>query len=71
VAFCQKKLTLSSGQACFVCEASNKETPDLGGHTDCSRCGPSVKLDWKNTPHILEHMGAHILHDATLNASEE
>jgi hypothetical protein len=30
-----------------------------------------VKLDWKNTQRILEHMGAHILYDATVNASEE
>lgn len=54
-----------------MCEASNGETAELDGHADCSRCGPSVKLDWKNTQRVLEHMGAHILHDATLNGSEE
>lgn len=54
-----------------MCEASSEETADLDGHADCSRCGPTVKLDWKNTPRILEHMGAHILHDTTLNSSEE
>ena len=54
-----------------MCEALNEETADLDGHADCSRCGPTVKLDWKNTPRILEHMGAHILHDTTLNSSEE
>jgi hypothetical protein len=54
-----------------MCEVSDKETADLDGHADCPRCGPSVKLDWKNTPHILEHMGAHILHDMTLNPTEE
>ena len=46
-------------------------TADLDGHVDCPRCGPSVKLDWKHMQRILEHMGAHILHDPTLNASEE
>lgn len=34
-------------------------------------CGPSAELNWKNMQRILEHMGAHILHDAKLNASEE
>ena len=49
----------------------NEETADLDGQADCSRCGLTVKLDWKNMPRILEHMGAHILHDTTLNSSEE
>ena len=66
-----QKLTLGLRKVCFVCEALNKETADLDGHADCSRCGPTVKLDWKNTPHILEHMSAHTLHDTTLNSSEE
>lgn len=30
-----------------------------------------MKLDWKHTQRVLEHMGAHILHDVTLNSSEE
>ncbi|KAH9074231.1 hypothetical protein EDB83DRAFT_2312565 [Lactarius deliciosus] len=58
----------SSGQACFVCEASD-ETTDFDGQAGCSRCGS--KLDWKNTQRVLEHMGAHILYDTRLNASEE
>ena len=62
---------LPSGGACFVCEVSNEATGNLDGHADCPRCGPSVRLDWKHTQRVLEHMGAHILHDATLNASEE
>ena len=61
----------TSGQACFVCKASNKDSADLDGHADCPRCGLAVKLDWKNTQHILEHMGAHILYDVTLNSSKE
>lgn len=54
-----------------MCEVSNEETANLDGHADCPKCGPTVKLDWKNTPRILEHMGAHILYDATLNSSDE
>ena len=57
--------------ACFVCEVLNKARVDLDGQADCPRCGPSVKLDWKHTQCILEHMGAHIQFDATLNTSEE
>ena len=38
---------------------------------DCPRCGPSVTLNWKNGQRILEHMGAHILHDGDLDRSEE
>ena len=44
---------------------------EFDGHADCPRCGPSVKLDWKNTQRVLEHMGAHILYNSTLNSSEE
>lgn len=62
----------ASGGACFISEVSNEATADPDREGDCPRCRPSaVKLDWKQTQHILEHMGAHILFDATLNASEE
>jgi hypothetical protein len=61
----------SGGGACFVCDVSNDATADLDGQADCSRCGPSVKLEWKHTQRVLEHMGSHILYDVTLNTSEE
>ncbi|KAH9072191.1 hypothetical protein EDB83DRAFT_2220323 [Lactarius deliciosus] len=64
-------LTLPSGGACFICEASNDLTADLDGQANCSRCGTRVKLDWRNTQRILEHLGAHILYDTTLNTTEE
>jgi hypothetical protein len=38
---------------------------------DCPRCGPSVTLNWKNGQRVLEHMGAHVLHDSKLDGSEE
>ena len=39
--------------------------------SDCSRCGPAVSLNWKNGQHVLEHMGAHVLHNSMLDSSEE
>ena len=38
---------------------------------DCAKCGPNVKLNRSNAQRVLEHMGAHILHDTTLNHSHE
>lgn len=46
-------------------------TADIDGQADCTMCGPTAALNWRNTPRILEHMGAHILYDTKLNASEE
>ncbi len=58
--------------ACFVCDKkpSNYMNPNSQS-CDCSRCGPSIILNWKNGQRILEHMGAHILHDSRLDGSEE
>ncbi|KAN0131280.1 hypothetical protein V8E53_010984 [Lactarius tabidus] len=64
-------LPSASGGACFVCKVLNEATDNLDGQADCSRCGPSVKLDWKHTQHVLKHMGAHIFYDRTMNTSEE
>ena len=50
---------------------TNNTLADLEGHANCPRCGPAVRLDWKRTQCILEHMSAHILHDGTLNSSDE
>ena len=58
--------------ACFVCD--EKLTDDVNRtsqSSDCSRCGPAVSLNWKNGQHVLEHMGAHVLHDSMLDSSEE
>ncbi|KAN0139589.1 hypothetical protein V8E53_002618 [Lactarius tabidus] len=43
----------------------------VNDRSDCSRCGPSVTLNWKNAQHILKHMGAHIQHDGLLDSSKE
>ena len=58
--------------ACFVCdERPTGFTYPNNESSDCSRCGPSVTLDWKNGQRILEHMGAHIRHDTLLDSSQE
>ncbi|KAN0115728.1 hypothetical protein V8E52_006674, partial [Russula decolorans] len=62
----------SSDEACFVCEvASETDNTHIDGNADCSRCGPATKIDWENTQRVLEHMGAHILYDPSLNCTEE
>ena len=58
--------------ACFVCD--EKLTDDVNQtsqSSDCSRCGPAVSLNWTNGQRILEHMGAHVLHDSMFDNSEK
>jgi hypothetical protein len=70
--FSFKLIPLFPGQACFVCEIAGEiSSTGIDGQSDCSMCGPSAGLNWKNTQRVLEHMGAHILYDAKLNTSEE
>ena len=58
--------------ACFVCDEKPTDSTNPNGESsDCARCGPSVKLNLKNGQRVLEHMGAHILHDTLLDSSEE
>lgn len=58
--------------ACFVCDEKPSTYTNVNGEAgDCSRCGPSVVLNWKNGQRVLEHMVAHILHDNLLDGSEE
>lgn len=60
--------------ACFVCDEKPSDDMNTGTNSessDCSRCGPFVALNWKNGQRVLEHMGAHILHDTMFDGSEE
>jgi hypothetical protein len=55
-----------------VCEVASKtDSAKIDSHTDCSRCRPATKIDWDNMQRVLEHMGAHILHDPKLSRMEE
>jgi hypothetical protein len=69
---CSHILKFLMGMACFVCDEKQTSYANTNGQCgDCSRCGPSVVLNWKNGQHILEHMAAHILHNSLLDSSEE
>jgi hypothetical protein len=58
----------NTGKVCFVCERDDATQPPLDeSSADCSICGPKVKLDRSNAQRVLEHMGAHILYDPTVD----
>ncbi|KAF8234069.1 hypothetical protein L208DRAFT_1263736, partial [Tricholoma matsutake] len=55
---------------CFVCQED--EATDHPGNIryetlDCSTCGPRVQVNRSNGQCILEHMGAHILFNSTID----
>ncbi|KAF8177489.1 hypothetical protein K438DRAFT_2181592 [Mycena galopus ATCC 62051] len=60
------------GEACFVCQGyENKIDSDQSLASCCPKCGPSVPLDLTKGPRLLEHFGAHQLHDSTINPNHE
>lgn len=61
---------INLGKACFVCEQDKADCIPREAH-DCPKCRPKVKLNQSDAQQVLEHMGAHILHDSTLNPSQE
>ncbi|KAJ7306878.1 hypothetical protein DFH08DRAFT_944693 [Mycena albidolilacea] len=61
-----------SGLACFVCEGES----DLHGIEEsdshmCLKCTPPVVLDVTHPQTVLTHIGAHILHDSTVDRSTQ
>jgi hypothetical protein len=56
-----------TGSACFLC-SDNKDFMDIGT-SDCPQCSLIVPLDLLQGQCILEHIGAHILHDPSLDWS--
>ena len=56
-----------SGAACFLC-CKDSQVVDIGS-ADCPRCSPTVTLDLSHGQRVLEHIGAHVLHDPGLNKS--
>ncbi|PPQ92922.1 LOW QUALITY PROTEIN: hypothetical protein CVT25_006605 [Psilocybe cyanescens] len=52
---------LASGAACFLCN-DDEQFADIGS-SDCPWCSPTVALDMSQGQRVLEHIGAHILHD--------
>ncbi|KAJ7822071.1 hypothetical protein B0H14DRAFT_3732640 [Mycena olivaceomarginata] len=60
------------GRACFVCEGDGQTDSLLA--TDphiCPKCTPSLPLDMVHPQTILAHIGAHILHDPTVDSSTQ
>ncbi|KAI9430083.1 hypothetical protein H4582DRAFT_2064198 [Lactarius indigo] len=58
------------GLACFVCDEKLSNSMDINSQ-GCPRLGCGSIVNWKNGQRVLEHMGAHILHDSMLDNSEE
>ena len=59
-------------QAAFICESEGLDQNLLDPESDCCpRCRPSVIWDRKSTQKVLEHIGAHLLFDTSLDASLE
>ncbi|KAI9433597.1 hypothetical protein H4582DRAFT_2060981 [Lactarius indigo] len=50
------------GLACFVCDEKLSNSMDINSQ-GCPRLGCGSIVNWKNGQRVLEHMGAHILHD--------
>jgi hypothetical protein len=68
------QLILLSGKACFVCEDdSSTRAPSVNDEDSmCSKGGPRTQLvRGSNAQRVLEHMGAHILHDPSVDRSQE
>ncbi|KAF8218704.1 hypothetical protein L208DRAFT_1088932, partial [Tricholoma matsutake] len=59
---------------CFVCQEDEASYPPgyISNETsDCSLCGPRVQLNKANGQRILEHMGAHIMFDSTIDRNSQ
>ncbi|KAF7369372.1 hypothetical protein MVEN_00265800 [Mycena venus] len=60
------------GKACFLCEHdSNGRSIDPEPQKCCSKCTPPVPLDISQGQRILEHCGAHLLYDSSINRQHE
>lgn len=56
-----------TGSACFLC-SEDKDFTDIGT-SDCLQCPPTITLDLSQGQCVLEHVGAHILHDPNIDKS--
>jgi hypothetical protein len=57
-----------SKDACFICETDSNPRK-LAGEQYCQRC-PDVLVSRLSGPKLLEHMGAHILHDSHIKDAD-
>lgn len=65
--------TLSDHEASFICEDEGAtQNPDDLHDFQCTFCAvPAVPFDPKQSQKALGHIGAHILHDSTVNRAQE
>lgn len=69
IEFCNNAYYSGSGRACFTREV-HQQVEDQGT-SSCPRCSPTVTLDLSQGQRVLEHIGAHILHDPGIAQSTE
>ncbi|KAF8962900.1 hypothetical protein BDZ97DRAFT_1662289 [Flammula alnicola] len=58
----------TTGRACFLCDDTLAALAD-SNVSDCPKCSPPTELDLSQGQRVLEHIGAHILFDSTVNQS--
>lgn len=65
-------LILILGKACFFCESDDNlgEVEDTSLST-CPNCSPPISLAILDAPRVLSHIGAHVLHDPSINRADE
>jgi hypothetical protein len=65
-------MSCNEGRAAFICEneGSDRRIPDAESD-HCPQCRPDFSWDRKNTHKLLEHIGAHLLFDNSLDTSLE
>ncbi|KAJ7793160.1 hypothetical protein B0H14DRAFT_2393771, partial [Mycena olivaceomarginata] len=60
------------GKACFRCEHDTSgRSIDADPEHCCPKCTPSVPLDISHGQRVLEHCGAHLLYDPSINRQHE
>lgn len=60
------------GKSCFVCKFLNSELNNINGTTNsCTLCLPHFEFGLKQGSRVLEHIGAHILHDPHILHEDE
>lgn len=66
-------LTISSGKRSFLAiqDTGTLDREEQPNQSLCSACIPSVTLDLADGQRVLEHIGAHILFDSSVNEEDE
>ncbi|KAF6745690.1 hypothetical protein DFP72DRAFT_1077229 [Ephemerocybe angulata] len=62
----------AGGKACFLCE-DERDLGNIGtaSTVECEYCDPAPTLDVAQSQRVLQHMGAHILFDPKISATDE